>query len=306
MIGLTANSFIIHKEAETPDDCQDAYAQNDGKGRYAIADGVTRSFFPKEWATLLVEDFCESINLSSAKTDWKDWIGPIQQKWYEQIEEKVSERNLFYLTNSFNSRESAVSTFIGIEFNKDNSAWEAMIVGDSCLFHKSNSGFESYLIEDSAHFTNHPEVFASFAKDDHSEPTFIHGNANPGDTFILATDALAKWILEHKEIGKLDAALDRLKAIETDEKFYQFVHEARHDEAIRLVNDDVTLTLISVGGTQGPKDARLEVPSETQTQEPTQQQQDILPRILSWGIFAGVFAFFVGFIILLLRLFDKE
>ena len=306
MIRLTASSFIIHKEAENPEDCQDACAQNDEKGRYAIADGVTRSFFPKEWATLLVEHFCESINLSSVRTDWKDWIGPIQQKWYEQIKEKVSERNLFYLTNPFNAKKSAASTFIGIKFNKDNGEWEAMIVGDSCLFHKSDFGFESYLIENSAGFTNRPEVFASFDKDNHFEPKFIGGDTKPGDTFILATDALAKWILEHKETGKLDAALDKLKAVETEEKFCQFVHEARHDAAIRLVNDDVTFMLISVGDTQRPKDSKLKILSETQTQEPTQQQQDVLLRILSWGIFTGVFAFFVGVIILLLRLFNKK
>ena len=192
MIRLTASSFIIHKEAENPEDCQDACAQNDEKGRYAIADGVTRSFFPKEWATLLVEHFCESINLSSVRTDWKDWIGPIQQKWYEQIEEKVSERNLFYLTNPFNAKKSAASTFIGIKFNKDNGEWEAMIVGDSCLFHKSDFGFESYLIENSAGFTNRPEVFASFDKDNHFEPKFIGGDTKPGDTFILATDAFGE------------------------------------------------------------------------------------------------------------------
>ena len=305
MIRLTANSFIIQKEAENPADCQDACDQNDEKGRYAIADGVTRSFFPKEWATLLVEHFCESINLSLVKTNWRVWIGPIQQKWYEQVEEKVNVRNLYYLTNSFNTKESAASTFIGIEFNKDNTEWEAMIVGDSCLFHKSGSGFDSYLIENSADFTNRPEVFASFDKDNHFEPKFIHGNTNPGDTFILATDALAKWILEHKEIGKLDAALDRLKVMETDEKFYQFVHEARHDEAIRLVNDDVTLMLISVEDNQSPEYTGPEVLSETHTQGPS-QQQDILLRILSGGIFAGVFAFLVGFIILFLILFSKK
>ena len=156
MIRLAASSFITHKEAETPEDCQDACAQNDGKGHYAIADGVTHSFFPKEWAALLVEHFCENTDLSVAKTDWCAWIASSQQKWYEQVEEKVNERNLFYLTNSFNTREPAASTFIGINFNKDNTEWEAMIVGDSCLFHKSDSGFKSYLIENSADFTNTP------------------------------------------------------------------------------------------------------------------------------------------------------
>ena len=159
MIRLAVSSFIIHKEGESLDDCQDAWAQDDRKGRYAIADGATRSFFPKEWATLLVEYFCENIDLSSAKTDWKDWLGPIQQKWYEQVEEKVRERNLFYLTNPFNSQESAASTFIGIEFNKNNGEWTAMIVGDSCLFHKSDSKFESYLIENSAGFNKSSRDF---------------------------------------------------------------------------------------------------------------------------------------------------
>ena len=91
-----------------------------------------------------------------------------------------------------------------------------------------------------------------------------------------------------------------------DEDFYQFVRKARHDEAIRLVNDDVTLMLISVEEVQKSEESEREAPSETQTQEPNQQQQDILSRILSWGIFVSVFAFFVGFIILLLILFDKK
>ncbi len=306
MIRLIASSFIIHKKAESPDDCQDACARNDEKGRYAIADGATRSFFPKEWATLLVEHFCGDLDLSLAGTDWRAWIAPIQRKWYEQVEEKVNERNLFYLTNSFNAQESAVSTFIGIQFNKDNGTWEAMIVGDSCLFHRSDSGFKSYLIENSVDFTNRPEIFASFAKDNDSEPTFILGNVDPGDTFILATDALAKWILERKEVGKFEATLNTLKAIKTKEQFDQFVREARDDEDIRLVNDDVTLMLISVEEVQKSEDTELETPSKPQNQEPTQQQKDTLLHILSWGICAGVIAFFVGLIILLLILLDKK
>lgn len=302
MIRLAASSFIIHKEAESLEDCQDACAQHDEKRRYAVADGVTHSFFPKEWAALLVEHFCENTDLSSVKTDWRDWLAPIQQKWYEQVEEKVRERNLFYLTNPFNAKESAASTFIGIKFSEDNTGWEAVILGDSCLFHKTDSEFKSYLIENSVGFTDRPEFFASFAKDNHSEPKFRHGKANPDDTFILATDALAKWILEHKEVGKLDTALDRLKAVKTDEQFCQFVHEARHDEAIRLVNDDVTLMLISVEDNQGPKETKLEVPLQTQPQEPTKQQQDLLSSVLFWGIFAGVFMFLAGFAMLLLRL----
>ena len=59
MIKLTSKSFITHKKAESQDDCQDAWCENEELGRYAVADGATRSFFPKEWAELLVEHFCE-------------------------------------------------------------------------------------------------------------------------------------------------------------------------------------------------------------------------------------------------------
>ena len=294
MLKLTTKSFRTHKEAESLDDCQDACAQNDGIGRYAVADGATRSFFPKEWATLLVEHFCDSTYFTLGETDWRVWIAPIQQKWYEQVEEKVNERNLFYLTNSFKSRESAVSTFIGIEFNKDNGAWKAMIVGDSCLFYKSDSGFKSYLMEYSTEFTNRPEAFASFAKDNFSEPKFVGDNTKPGDTFILTTDALAKWILEHKETGKLETVLDDLKALKTDEEFRQFVDKARHDEAIRLINDDATLMLISV------EEAEPDASSESQDQEPIQQHQNVLSLIFFWGIFTGLFVFFVGAIMFFL------
>ena len=298
MLTLTTKPFNSHKEAERPDDCQDACAQNDEKGRYAIADGATRSFFPMEWATLLVAHFCENTDLSLPEADWRAWIFPIQQRWYEQVKEKVNERNVFYLTNPFNTQEPAVSTFIGIEFNKDNGRWKAMIIGDSCLFHESESGFKSYLIENSADFTNRPEVLVSYAKDNLYEPSFRHGQAKPGDTFILATDALARWILEHKEAAKLETLLMDLKKLKTNAEFRQFVEIARHDESIRLVNDDVTLILISVENAQNQQEANPDASSHTKTLKPTQQHQRVLSLIFFGGILAAVVAFFVWVIML--------
>ena len=298
MIKLTASCFITHKRAESPDDCQDAGKLDDEQGRYAIADGATRSFFPKEWADLLVKHFCKNTDLSLTETNWRDWIAPIQQKWYKQVEERVKERNLFYLTNSFNAEESALATFIGLEFNKANGEWQAMIVGDSCLFHRSKTEFESYLIEQSSDFTDRPEAVASFKKDNHPEPSFKSGQAEPGDTFILATDALAKWILKHKEAGEFDAALHTLKALETDKQFHQFADEARDNEGdIRLVNDDVTLMLISVEEAQKQEDTESEATSEAQIRKPTQQLDDIL-LMFFWVIGTGILAFFVVFIII--------
>ncbi len=269
MITLKVASFITHKKAESLDDCQDAIKVNEACSRYAVADGATRSFFPKQWAELLVERFCEMPTLSLDAENWKQWLVPIQEAWYKQVEERVQEVNQFYLTNSFNAREPAVSTFIGLEVEKTEREWRAVVVGDSCLFHKNSSGFRSYLIEQSEDFTSRPEAFASFREANPYDPAFIRGKLEPGDTFILATDALAKWILEHKESENLEEMFQQLRRIENREAFNQFVDQARDDEKTRLVNDDVALLLISVEASEIseiPED-EPEITSDTQISE---------------------------------------
>lgn len=292
MITLKVYPFITHKKAENSDDCQDAIRVNEDDSRYAVADGATRSFFPKQWAELLVNHFCETFNLVLSRENWKEWLVPIQEEWYKRVEERVKERNQFYLTNSFNSREPAVSTFIGLEVDKTQLKWQAVVIGDSCLFHKGNIGFRSYLVEKSEDFTNRPEVFASFPEKNHYNPTFISGNIQSGDMFILATDALAKWILEHKATGNLEDILNQFRQIEDDESFDRFVHQARDNESIRLVNDDVTLMLILVEESKSSKieEDEQKNPFKTHASEDVEEQISIL-EVIFWILFTGGFSF---------------
>ena len=50
----------------------------------------------------------------------------------------------------------------------------------------------------------------------------MSGEIQSGDMFILATDALAKWIVQHAEADQLESALNQLKRIKTDDQFYSF------------------------------------------------------------------------------------
>ena len=292
MMNLTIHHFITHKKAESLDDCQDALEVNKEHSRYAVADGATRSFFPKCWAELLVKHFCGRSDLFLSGENWKEWLVPIQEEWYKQVEERVKERNQFYLTNSFNTREPAVSTFIGLEVDKTKLEWQAVIIGDSCLFHKSNVGFESYPIKKSEDFTSRPKVFASFAERNHYDPEFIDGEVKPGDIFILATDALAKWIVQHKEADQVEEALKQLKGIKTDEQFYSFVDLARDNENIRLVNDDVTLMLISVEESESSetKADRQEISSEEQVSQEDVELRVNVFEIVFWVLLTGFFS----------------
>ncbi len=285
-------SFITHKKAESLNDCQDAVKVNEDSCRYAIADGATRSFFPKWWAELLVEHFCELPTLFPNEENWKEWLDPIQAEWYKRVEERVKARNQFYLTNSFNVREPAVSTFIGLEIDKLKNKWRAIVIGDSCLFHKSKTGFRSYLIEKSEDFTDRPEAVSSFPEKNYYEPTFVGGEIQSRDIFILATDALAKWIVQHEETDQLEAVLNQLKRIKTDEQFYSFVDLARDQESIRLVNDDVTLMLISVEESESSEteaDGR-EISSEEQVSQEDVELRDNIFEIVFWALLTSFFS----------------
>ena len=258
MLKLNAKGFSTHKAAETPDDCQDALAMNECTARYAVADGATRSLFPKQWAKLLVKCFCEKNVLSLEKGNWQEWITPLQQDWLKQVTAIVQETKRFISIDRLSKSESAAATFIGLEFDMNTRAWKAGIVGDSCLFQVRNSQLVgSYPIKQSVDFDNHPEAFASFEKDNYAKPQIVKGIVKPGDLFILATDALAKWIILHEEAGQLEAALNRLTALTDDTEFARFVEEAREVEDIPLVNDDVTLLCISVAKEPG----KLQLPN---------------------------------------------
>lgn len=269
------------------------------------------SFLPKKWAELLVKRFCYpgELSLSLKEENWKEWIELIQQEWLQWVSETVRETKTYILVDRLSRLESALSTFIGLEFDVNEGEWRALILGDSCLFHQSDAEFKSYLLEKLEDFQYRPKSFASFPKDNPigGPPDVISDKAQPGDLFILATDALAKWIIQHKETGNLEDILNRLKQIETDEQFDLFVAQARDCEDIRLVNDDVTLMLISVEEPQlsDVEDVKPEVHSEVQTSEEAQSLSDTL-SFLFWAILAGIFGFVVGFIILVLILLNKN
>ena len=311
MIKLRVKHFKTHKQGETMDDCQDDYAHNGETGRYAIADGATLSFFPKEWANLLVNCFCYPRDNSLSLEDnnwvdrniWKGWLEPIQQEWLESVSISVQDSKSYMLVDRLSKLEPALSTFIGIEFKRDEGKWKAVIIGDSCLFHRSEYGFESYLLKNLEDFPYRPNSFASFPKDSPigDLPEVISGNASSGDVFILATDALSKWIIQHHEADNIDSILNRLRQIENHEQFEQFVEQARNDE-VRLVNDDVTLMFISVEESELTEDKEE---TKNIASESVQPISDLI-SFLFWLILAGVFGFVVGFIILILILLNKN
>jgi len=255
---LLNKAFIIPKEGSDTEDCQDAISISKNTLRFAIADGATREFFSGIFAKKLVNFFCNnetSLNKNIFETkNFKDWLKPIQEEWLSEIETIIGKDNInLTVKNGYNTKRSAASTFIGLEIDKQNSQFKIMIIGDSCLFHiRGNHVLKSYLIDNASLFDNSPEFFFSrneiltedgFVDRDFIEPKVISDNCEDGDYFLLATDAISKWLLKQKELGNWEEIWNNLK--HQDEEWYgKFIQDIRKNIDNKLEDDDVSLLII--------------------------------------------------------------
>jgi len=253
-------SGLVHKTNEEPEDCQDAISFNINKLRFALSDGVSGSFFPAEWAGILVNYFCEDeskLNSSILESKrWKEWLVPAQHEWKSKISNIVTKKTgpeAYFLRNSLVANEPAAATFIGFQLfaEDDKPSWKAMIIGDSCLFHVRENNFDSYLLNKASNFDNYPSHFSSLEISNKFDPKFITGDFQIGDKFLLVTDALAEWLITQREINKngWDNVLDTIIQIEKWKDFYSIIQEARKHDGVPLKDDDVALMIISLEAT---------------------------------------------------------
>ncbi|NCS40693.1 MAG: protein phosphatase 2C family protein [Microcystis aeruginosa BS13-10] len=267
-----------HKEMETISGCQDNFSYNEAKNCFAIADGATQSFYSSIWSKLLVDYFCENPQID--KNNWQEWLELIQQKWLEEVKaelEKAKSGNNFAWIEIYNGLErskSATSTFIGLQFIENQA--KISIVGDSCLFiFQGNQLIQNYLLKKSTNFNDRPGYFGSRSKNnDDYEPKFLdielkYKQHSDKLYFVLATDALAEYIFKYTEQQR--DILTTLLGIDSQQNFEKFVEYARHDDTIKMKNDDVTLMILEV------RDREIVSPSI----QPIKQNQGDSPVISS-------------------------
>jgi hypothetical protein len=133
--------------------------------------------------------------------------------------------------------------------------WQAVAVGDACLFQvRDDALLSSFPVTEAAAFGTTPPLLSTRA--DYSRRSLEHlsmaaGECRPDDLFLLATDALAAWFLREIEVGGCPwRSLEELSLL----RFGRLVRRLRHEHSLR--NDDVTLLLARVSGSQDPSGFR--------------------------------------------------
>jgi len=234
----------MQKAGNAESDYEDAWSSRGG--RFAVADGATESSFAKTWAASLVARFVDSP--PSAK-DLRDWLAPLQEEWQRDVNSK--QLPWFALEKA---QLGAFSTLLGLEIRPDR-RWCAIAAGDSCLFHVRRGILRvAFPLERAEQFGTTPTLLSSNPAKNREMANWVterSGEFDPDDVFILATDALACWILREVERGV--PPWDALISLNGQPAFSTIVADARASGAMR--NDDVTLLAVRIDGVALPRDA---------------------------------------------------
>jgi hypothetical protein len=241
---LRWHAFHTHKRGNAPDEYEDAFAGDAAKGRFAVADGASESSFAATWAKLLAGGF-----VAAQRRPWRDldWLGPARQQWAADVDH----RPLPWFAEE--KRElGAYATLLGIALrgDREGGAWRALAVGDSCLFRlRAGKLGRSFPLARSSDFGNLPALLGSRGRSADTPPQGIRrarGQWRTGDRILLATDALAEWLLRRHENKQSPADdIDHLLAeAAPQDAFAGWVEERRERQVLR--NDDVTLVVLDL------------------------------------------------------------
>ena len=248
-IARQLSSFSLPKIGESAQSNQDRYASDATVSAIALSDGAGSSLYPKKWAEILVNAFCNDRDnpIEPIRDSHRDWLSPLQAQWREYYLERLRapQRNWWEGGSQLKSHGSA--TFLGLwlppmPIGIEGGCWQAVAVGDSCLFqweHQSDR-LRSFPLEASANFKRTTPCFASLPEHESATPQFAEGLYARGDRFLLATDALAKWILFDRE--RQGCRWKELFDLETDAEFSTTIASLRDAKAIG--NDDTTAIVL--------------------------------------------------------------
>ncbi len=238
---ISLKGFILPKNQEQYSDCADNYAFHQDNLRFAISDGVSRSFFPKIWSEILVKQYV-------SKSDWEEqeFIDKCQKEWQQEIKQIVQKPNVMYYTkNAYVKKVPACATFLGLQILQKQKEWICEALGDTFLFfvpHNFQSFEEIQIVTNKPEpieFDNYPDYWVSIGDKHKGTPKKLENQPLIEGTFYLMTDALAEWVYKFKE-----EAFHKFSILQNQSDFEQFIQETREKKEIN--DDDTTLMIIQI------------------------------------------------------------
>jgi hypothetical protein len=258
-------AFREPKSGSSGEECDDAYAiepdvrhEPVGRGlRLAVADGASVGFFSREWADALVGQYIRDPLEAGADgtitpTELQLWLrGAISDLQMAKERTIAARLEQGLPVARMATRSVSHSTFVAARFLHEDGTtvlFEAVAVGDSCVIWRvgPDDQISSFPIADAEAFGNHPNLVPS-SLDASTVPLMQVQRFKVGHDgcIILATDAVAKWLLSRHADG-----YDELSTLmrQTPAGWSQYVAIARSQG---MIDDDATAIVLQIVRTNG-------------------------------------------------------
>lgn len=225
--------------------------------RLSLADGASESLLASRWARLLVSCFGKIDSAATTASGFMAAYRHAATQWDEELAGYKADREARGAPIQWYEEpglaKGAYATILAVEFGGDpeggSPAWTASSLGDSCIFQvRDESLCSSFPMSDASAFSFQPPLLPSRQADEAvllRHVCLTAGDWQPGDSFYLATDALAAWFL--REIEQDGCPWEALRDLDTSDALLDFPDwvDQQRDQG-RMQNDDTTLLRIDM------------------------------------------------------------
>jgi hypothetical protein len=228
--------------------CEDAVQTDLARGLFALSDGAGTTLFSNIWARALVACFLQVPLLSNDAFEVEWWIRQAQQRYQQEVPPLAA--------SSWNARQKAreqggyatLATLRVLSNHAQSVDLQCLTIGDTCLLTRKagEQSLQTFPYTRPEDFDAAPICFPSltalFDRAFHhcllQSTTFA-----PGDQALLATDAVARWIMSAGKDSYTDAA-EAFQAVtqQTPRSWPAFIQACRLQG---MMDDDSTALLLS-------------------------------------------------------------
>ena len=255
MIRLKA--FTLQKDG-APYTNQDRLAINIAKRRFAVADGVSNSYYPEIMAEALCRSFIDDEAVLTV--DWpsifKERIcKKVSAYWEKEVDEIEAGLDILDLRHAKIQREEftkGASTFAGVEIDEKEENVYFHVVGDSCVFVlPDNEPIQVYCACPKVEYSGKPYCLfkpdtQAIVADGNDNYQWVSGSTSMKSGYvILMTDGIAKWFqdLYFADLGAAQMLWDTNNHV----LFEELVNKYRCQNEM---DDDITVLMLRFDGGQ--------------------------------------------------------
>ncbi|MCC5952328.1 MAG: protein phosphatase 2C domain-containing protein [Acidimicrobiia bacterium] len=179
---------------------EDACGFDLAAGRAAVADGASSSFAAQRWARALVEAFLDEPPRTLDPEAFAEWVGAVAETWSGTFDAEAIDGDEWYVGEA--AARGSFATFCGVQWNDLGDGevrWRCFAVGDACLFHvRRGRLLVSFPHSHPDSFDDEPDLLSTNRYGTERGARHLRvvtGTARVGDQLLLASDALAAWVL---------------------------------------------------------------------------------------------------------------